>query len=160
MEGQRAVLELPEAVYRWAERTARTTERAVKSVLVEALSTTMPPPLDQVPAPWRGELEALETFHSSTLLQVARERLTPVQVRQYDRLLEKHRHGTLSARAHSADTPASHGGSHYAAPGPRVCAAQVAWLPCRGAPGEGRMSRVPRRVRDRIATAARHRCGY
>ena len=33
MAGQTVILELPEAVYQWAERTARTTERAVESVL-------------------------------------------------------------------------------------------------------------------------------
>ena len=98
MAGQTVVLELPEAVYRWAERTARTTERAVESVLVDALNTTLPPPLDQVPVAWREELEALETLHTSTLLEVAREHLTPAQVRQYYRLLEKNRRETCTAR--------------------------------------------------------------
>jgi hypothetical protein len=42
MAGQTVILESPEAVYRWAERTARTTERAVASVLVDALHTTLP----------------------------------------------------------------------------------------------------------------------
>lgn len=91
-------LELPEDVYRWAERTARSTERAVETVLVDALHTTLPPPLEQVPDEWREELEALETLSVSALFQVARECLTEAQVRRYDRLLEQHRQGTLSAR--------------------------------------------------------------
>jgi hypothetical protein len=98
MAGQTVILELPEAVYRWAERTARATEQAMESVLVGALNTTLPPPLDQVPAEWHEELEALETLSTSALLQIARERLTAAQVRQYDRLLEKHRQGTLTSR--------------------------------------------------------------
>ena len=99
MAGQTVILELPEAVYRWAERTARTTERAVESVLVDTLNTTLPPPLDHVPAEWREELEALETFSTSVLLQVARERLTAAQVRQYDRLLEKNRQPNVPKRS-------------------------------------------------------------
>jgi hypothetical protein len=108
MAGQTVILELPEAVYRWAERTARTTERAVESVLVDALKTTLPPPLDHVPAEWREELEALETLSTSTLLQVAREQLTAAQVRQYDRLLEKNRQGTLTSREHARLTQLRH----------------------------------------------------
>lgn len=108
MVGQTVILELPEAVYRWAERTARTTERAVESVLVDALNTTLPPPLDQVPAEWREELEALETLSTRALLQVARERLTAAQVRQYDRLLEKNRQGTLTSRERARLTQLRH----------------------------------------------------
>lgn len=81
MAGQTVTLELPEPVYRWAERTARATKRAMESVLVDALTTTLPPPLDNVPAELREELEALETLSNSELLQVARERLTAAQVR-------------------------------------------------------------------------------
>ena len=68
MAGQTVILELPEAVYQWAQRTARTTERAVESVLVDALNTTLPPPLDQVLIEWREELEALDTLSTSALL--------------------------------------------------------------------------------------------
>jgi hypothetical protein len=108
MAGQTVILELPEAVYRRAERTARTTERAVESVLVDALHTTLPPPLDQGPAEWREGLEVLETLSTSALLQVARERLTAAQVRQYDRLLEKNRQGTLTSRERARLTQLHH----------------------------------------------------
>jgi hypothetical protein len=39
MAGHIVLLELPEAMYRWAERTERTTEGIMESVLVEALNT-------------------------------------------------------------------------------------------------------------------------
>jgi hypothetical protein len=68
MAVQTVILELPEAVYQWAQRTARTTERAVESVLVDALNTTLPPPLDQVLIEWREELEAVDTLSTSVLL--------------------------------------------------------------------------------------------
>ena len=55
-------------------------------------------PCPQVPAEWREELEALETLSTSALSQVACERLTAAQVRQYDRWLEKNRRGTLTSR--------------------------------------------------------------
>jgi hypothetical protein len=42
MAGQTVILESPEAVYRWAERIARTAEWAVESVLVDALNTMLP----------------------------------------------------------------------------------------------------------------------
>ncbi len=100
MAGQTVTLELPEPVYRWAERTARATKRPMESVLADVLTTTVPPPLDNVPAELREELETLETLNDSELLQVARERLTAAQVRQYDRLLEKNRNDTLTPREH------------------------------------------------------------
>jgi hypothetical protein len=68
----------------------------MESVLTDILTTTVPPPLDNVPAELREELEALESLSDNELLQVARERLTAAQVRQYDRLLEKNRSGTLT----------------------------------------------------------------
>jgi len=42
MAGHIVLLELPEAMYRWAERTERTTEGIMESVLVEALNTAPP----------------------------------------------------------------------------------------------------------------------
>jgi len=98
MAEQTVTLALPESVFRWAERTARTTKRAVESVLIDTLATTLPPPLDDVPAELRVDLEALEALRDKELLRVARERLTAAPLRQYDRLLEKNRRGVLTKR--------------------------------------------------------------
>ena len=48
------------------------------------------------------------TVSTSALLQVACERLTAAQVRQYDRLLEKNRQGTLTSRERARLTHLRH----------------------------------------------------
>ena len=60
MSGQTVTLELPETLWEWAERTAAVTQRPVEKVLVNSLTATMPPPLDEVPDEFREELVQLE----------------------------------------------------------------------------------------------------
>src|SRR6266540_1542450 len=98
MSIQTVTLELPESVYRLAERTARATKRAVEAVLIDALKITLPPPLDNVPTELRKELEGLESLSDTQLLKVAKDRLAAARVRQYDQLLLKNQKGTISQR--------------------------------------------------------------
>jgi hypothetical protein len=98
MSGQTVTLELPETVWEWAERTAAVTQRPVEKVLVDSLSATMPPPLDDVPDEFREELLLLETKSDGDLWARTRLRMSPQLLRQYDNLLEKKRKGALTVQ--------------------------------------------------------------
>ena len=96
MPGQIVTLELPKMLWEWAERTAAVTQRPVEKVLVDSLSATMPPPLDDVPGEFREKLVLLETKNDADLWAITRLRMLPKLLRQYDNLLEKNREGTLT----------------------------------------------------------------
>ena len=98
MPGQIVTLELPQTLWEWTERTAAVTQRPVEKVLVDSLSATMPPPLDDVPNEFREELVLIETKNDEDLWAITRLRMSSELVRQYDNLLAKNRRGTLTAR--------------------------------------------------------------
>ncbi|MBC8458337.1 MAG: hypothetical protein H8D67_10115 [Deltaproteobacteria bacterium] len=98
MPGQTVTLELPKTLWEWAERTATVTQRPVEKVLVDSLSATMPPPLDDVPDEFREELGLLETKNDDDLWAITRLCMSSELLRQYDNLLEKNRRGTLTAQ--------------------------------------------------------------
>lgn len=101
MPGQTVTLELPKTLWEWAERTAAVTQRPVEKVLVDSLSATMPPLLDDVPDEFREELSLLETKNDADLWAITRLRTLPKLLRQYDNLLEKNREGTLTVEEQS-----------------------------------------------------------
>jgi len=98
MSGQTVTLELPKALWEWAERTAIVTQRSVEKVLVDSLYATIPPPLDDVPDEFREELALLEAKSDEDLWAITRLCMPPKILRQYDNLLEKNRTGTLTAQ--------------------------------------------------------------
>jgi hypothetical protein len=98
MSEQMITLELPKALWEWAERTATTTQRPVGKVLVDSLAATMPPPLDDVPDEFREELVQLETKTDKELWAITRRTMSPKRLHHYDDLLEKNRNGELTAQ--------------------------------------------------------------
>ncbi len=98
MPGQTVTLELPEPLWEWAQRTATVTQRPVEKVLVDSLSATIPPPLDDIPDEFRNELALLETKNDDDLWTITRSSLSPKTLRQYDELLDKNSKGTLTTQ--------------------------------------------------------------
>jgi hypothetical protein len=96
MPGQTVTLELPKPLWEWAQRTATITQRPVETVLVDSLSATIPPPLDDIPDGFREELAVLETKNDDDLWAITRLRMLPQALRQYDNLLEKNSEGVLT----------------------------------------------------------------
>ena len=72
MPEQTVTLELPEPLWEWAKRTATVTQRPVEKVLVDSLSATMPPPLDDIPDEFHEELALLETKNDDDLWEITR----------------------------------------------------------------------------------------
>ena len=98
MPGQTVTLELSKTLWEWAERTATITQRPMEKVLVDSLSATIPPPLDDVPDEFREELVLLEAKNDEDLWAITHLRMPPELVHQYDNLLEKNRRDTLTAQ--------------------------------------------------------------
>jgi hypothetical protein len=98
MSGQTVTLELSKPLWEWAERTAAATKRSVEKVLVDSLSATIPPPLNDVPDEFREELVLLENKNDADLWEITRRRMSPKLLRQYDNLLEKNRIDTLTVQ--------------------------------------------------------------
>ena len=98
MPEQTVTLELPEPLWEWAKHAAMVTQRPVEKVLVDSLSATMPPPLDDVPDEFREELVHLETKNDDDLWAITRSSMSPKTLRQYDNLLEKNSRGMLIAQ--------------------------------------------------------------
>ena len=98
MPGQTVILELPEPLWEWAQRTASVTQRPVEKVLVDSLSATIPPPLNDIPDEFRNELALLETRSDDDLWAITRSGMSAKTLRQYDELLEKNGRGVLTTQ--------------------------------------------------------------
>jgi len=98
MSEQIVTLELPKPLWEWAQRTAMVTQRPVEKVLVDSLSATIPPPLDDIPDEFRDELALLETKNDDDLWAITRSGMSPKTIRQYDNLLEKSNRGVLTTQ--------------------------------------------------------------
>jgi hypothetical protein len=82
---------MPEPLYRRLQRLAALTHRPVESLVLQALDAQVPLLLEDMPAPIRSDLRALETLDDTTLQQVAQSVWSPAQHAQYTALLDKER---------------------------------------------------------------------
>jgi hypothetical protein len=87
---------MPEPLYLRLQRLAALTHRPVESLVLQALEAQIPPLLEDMPAPIRHDLLALETFDDMALQQVAQGVWPSGQHAQYTALLDKERAGTLT----------------------------------------------------------------
>jgi hypothetical protein len=88
---------MPEPLYRRLQRLAALTHRPVESLVLQALDAQVPLLLEDMPAPIRSDLRALETLDDTTLQQVAQSVWSPAQHAQYTALLDKERVSTLTS---------------------------------------------------------------
>jgi hypothetical protein len=97
MTAHTIAIQLPEAVYRRLERLAELTQRPLESLVVQTLSSSIPPLPDDLPDEMRTELIVLEHLDDGSLWEVARSEFTPEQQEQANELQDKRRLGTLTA---------------------------------------------------------------
>ena len=88
-------LELPDAVYRPAKRTAEAIRRPVEEVIVNILLSALPS-LEGLAPDLVEELTTLETATNERLQRVMFEQAPLAQQRRLRRLLQKNQAGTLS----------------------------------------------------------------
>lgn len=96
MSAHTIALQMPDPLYLRLQRLAALTQRPVESLVLQALEAQIPPLLEDMPAPIRGDLVALETLDEATLQQVAQGAWNPEQHAQYTDLLDKERASTLT----------------------------------------------------------------
>lgn len=96
MSAHTLALQMPEPLYLRLQRLAALTHRPMESLVLQALEAQIPPLLEDMPAPIRSDLMALETLDDTTLQQVAQGVWRSEQHAQYTALLDKERAGTLT----------------------------------------------------------------
>ena len=96
MSAYTIALQMPDPLYLRLQRLAALTQRPVESLVLQALDAQIPPLLEDMPAPIRGDLVALETLDDATLQHVAQGAWSPEQHAQYTVLLDKERASTLT----------------------------------------------------------------
>ena len=89
-------LQVPPAVFRLAQRTAKVTSRPIEQVLVDVI-TSASPITDDLPSEMQSEVEALAQLSDDELWRFARSTFPVTKRREYDRLLEKNSDGTLTS---------------------------------------------------------------
>jgi hypothetical protein len=92
---QTVTLRLPEAIYWRAQCTARAAKQPVEEVLVQTITTALPP-LDDVPPEMVDELAALAALGDESLGNVAREVMSSTQETLLHDLLDKQGRGVLT----------------------------------------------------------------
>jgi hypothetical protein len=95
MATETMTIQVPELLYRRLERLAALTHRPLESLVVQTLSTSIPPLPDDLPSPARDALTALEGLSDDALWQVMRGMFPDDHYEQLVVLREKHRTGTL-----------------------------------------------------------------
>ena len=98
MAMQTVTLRLPEGIYRQAKSVAEAMKRPLEQVLVNTLSSVMPPSVDDVPVEFREEMTALENLSDEALWETAKNVMPSVRQRKWKRLMQKNKAGTLSLR--------------------------------------------------------------
>jgi hypothetical protein len=94
-------VELPEDIYERIRRAAKGMNQPVEKALVNIVRAATPS-LEQVPAEYRVELEAMEDLGDEELSRIARRRPAPAQQRRLERLLGKNERGELTDRERRA----------------------------------------------------------
>src|SRR5215475_10516071 len=90
-------IQVPEALYRRLERLAALTHRPVESLVVQTLSSSIPPLPDDLPSPTRDALTALEGLSDDELWQVVRSTFPEAQYEQFVELRERRRATTMTS---------------------------------------------------------------
>ena len=95
-------IQVPQALYRRLERLAQLTRRPLESLIVQALSSNLPPLPDDLPAAQRDALVALEGLSDDELWAVTRSTLPAGDQERFAALRDRRRAGTLTPAEQAA----------------------------------------------------------
>lgn len=101
-------VQIPQPLYHRLQRIAALTQRPLESLVVQALSSSIPLLPDDLPPAMRDTLLAIEHLSDYELQQVADARLPEEQYERYTALREKRRAGTISETEEAALDQLSH----------------------------------------------------
>lgn len=97
MTTETMTIQVPELLYRRLERLAALTHRPLESLVVQTLSSNIPPLPDDLPTPTRDALTALEGLSDDALWQIVRSSVPEEQHEQFAQLREKRRAGMIAS---------------------------------------------------------------
>jgi hypothetical protein len=89
-------IQVPRTLYHRLERLAALSGRPLESLVVQTLSSTIPPLPDDLPPYMRDQLIALEALSDGELWQVMRSMFPADQYEQFAELREKRRAGIIT----------------------------------------------------------------
>ena len=89
-------VQVPQPLYHRLQRIAELTQRPLESLVVQALSSSLPLLPDDLPPAMRDTLLALERLSDYELQQVADARVPREQYERYSALREKRHTGTIT----------------------------------------------------------------
>ena len=95
-------IQVPQAVYRRLERLAQLTRRPLESLIVQALSSNLPPLPDDLPAAQRDALVALEGLSDDELWAVTRSAMPQRDQERFAALRDQRLAGTLDPAEEAA----------------------------------------------------------
>jgi len=87
MTAQTVTLQLPHPLYRRASHAANALQQPIEEILVRTLDTALPP-LEEVPAEIRAEVDALDSLSDDALWEVAQSTMPMQQQERLDALLD------------------------------------------------------------------------
>src|SRR5918998_418716 len=97
MVAETVPIHVPQSLYHRLERLAELTQQPLESLVVQALSSSIPLLPDELPPTARHALIALEHLSDDQLWEVAPSEFGSAQAEQFATLREKRRAGTLAA---------------------------------------------------------------
>jgi hypothetical protein len=89
-------IQVPQTLYHRLERLAALSGRPIESLVVQTLSSTIPPLPDDLPPHIRDQLIALEALSDDELWQVMHSTFPADQYEQFAELREKRRAGSIT----------------------------------------------------------------
>lgn len=98
MSVRTVVVDVPDNVYEQLEAQAQATDRSVDELVVQTLTRSLPPAVENdLPPALRSELQVMEHLSDEVLWQIAQSTMNQDKIALYDVLLERHQAGTLTA---------------------------------------------------------------
>ena len=91
------MLQLPEALYLRLQQAANGMHQSLDEVLIRAVQVGSPPSWEDAPAPFQGDLAALDRLDDQSLWRVARRTQFEQDWTRYQELLDKNANGVITA---------------------------------------------------------------
>lgn len=91
------MLQLPEALYLRLQQAANGMHQSLDEVLIRAVQVGSPPSWEDAPAPFQGDLAALDRLDDHSLWRIARRTQLEQDWTRYQELLDKNAEGVITA---------------------------------------------------------------
>ncbi len=88
MVTQQLTLELPEKIFHQFARIAKMTHQSIESLVIQSISSNLPPTVENAPFSMQAGLQAMQTLSIEELLKIAQSQVPTTQQQRHLVLLE------------------------------------------------------------------------